>query len=189
MIPWLVSANLPTDQVKPALSSHLMVVTHNNVFSTIITKMSIANSLVLIFYYFGCHCHLSIACAISLVTTLIGNCHHILILFFILQPRTRTPLKVPYFNYFSGENLLDGFAQQHPPTGGHATFYINYTSPLSSIVWKSKFIWCRPKCHCSYPKKGGSPCSSMVKNVLQEYITKNKIFHTIFITNGENPTY
>ncbi len=51
----IVSANLSTNQVKPALSPHLMVVTRSDVYSTIITKMSIANCLVLIFYYFGHH--------------------------------------------------------------------------------------------------------------------------------------
>ncbi len=39
--------------------------------------MSIANPFILIFYYFGCHCCLSIAHAASR-----GNCHHILMLGF-----------------------------------------------------------------------------------------------------------
>ncbi len=40
------SANLATDKVKPTISPHLMVITCSDVFSTIITKMSIANALV-----------------------------------------------------------------------------------------------------------------------------------------------
>ncbi len=63
-----VSANLPNDRVKPALSSHLMVVTRSNVFLTIIKKMFIANSIVLIFYCCSHLFRLSIALTASLVT-------------------------------------------------------------------------------------------------------------------------
>ncbi len=79
----IVSANLSTDQVKPALSPHLMVVTRSDVFSTIITKMSTANSLVLIFYYFGHHLP-SQCCACSQPGSehfWVGNCHLVVMLF------------------------------------------------------------------------------------------------------------